>query len=61
MGTSEVQRIIIAEYYFVPIYNNPFVHAVGPRVLPEGDGFHRYWDTPQAPYPYPWEWWQVKE
>ena len=58
---KEVQRIIIEEYYFVPIYNNPFVHAVGPRVLPEGDGFHRYWDTPQAPYPYPWEWWQVKE
>ncbi|MBI3328168.1 MAG: ABC transporter substrate-binding protein [Nitrospinae bacterium] len=56
-----IQRIIIEEYYFVPIYNNPFVHTVGPRVLPEGEGFHRYWDTPQAPYPYPWEWWQVKE
>jgi peptide/nickel transport system substrate-binding protein len=55
-----MQRIIIDEYYFVPIYINTFVHAVGPRVLPEGDGFHRYWDTPQAGYPYPWEVWQVK-
>jgi peptide/nickel transport system substrate-binding protein len=63
---KEIQRIIIDEYYFVPIYINPFVHAVGPRVLPAGDapasqGFHRYWATAQAPYPYPWEDWQVKE
>jgi peptide/nickel transport system substrate-binding protein len=63
---KEIQRIILAEYYFVPIYVNPFVHAVGPRVLPAGDatageGFHRYWTTAQAPYPYPWEDWQVKE
>ncbi len=56
-----IQRILIEEYYFVPIYINAFVHAVGPRVLPEGEGFHRYWDTPQAPFPYPWEVWEVKE
>jgi peptide/nickel transport system substrate-binding protein len=56
-----IQRILIEEYYFVPIYLNPFVHAVGPRVLPEGDGFHKYWDTLHAPYPWPWEVWEVKE
>lgn len=56
-----IQRILIEEYYFVPLYINSFVHAVGPRVLPAGDGFHRYWDTPQAGYPYPWEVWEVKE
>ncbi|HXH14351.1 MAG TPA: ABC transporter substrate-binding protein [Alphaproteobacteria bacterium] len=56
-----IQRILIEEYYFVPIYINAFVHAVGPKVLPEGEGFHRYWDTPQAPFPYPWEVWEVKE
>ena len=22
--------------------------------------FDRFWDTPQAPYPYPWEVWAVK-
>jgi ABC-type transport system substrate-binding protein len=55
-----IQRILIEEYYFVPIYLNPFVHAVGPRVLPAGEGFHRYWDTPGAGYPYPWEVWEVR-
>ena len=55
-----IQRILIEEYYFVPVYLNPFVAAVGPRVLPEGDGFHRYWDTLHAPYPWPWEVWEVK-
>jgi peptide/nickel transport system substrate-binding protein len=58
--TADVQRILINEYYFVPIYMNPFVHAVGPRVLPAGDEFHRYWDTKRAPFPYPWEIWEVK-
>jgi len=57
---KEIQRIIVEEYYFVPIYLNPFVHAVGPRVLPEGDGIKRYWDTLHAPYPWPWEIWEVK-
>ena len=58
---KEIQRITLQEYYAVPIYINAFVHAVGPRVLPAGEGFHRYWDTPQAGYPFPWEVWQVKE
>jgi peptide/nickel transport system substrate-binding protein len=58
---KDIQRLTIEEYYFVPIYLNPFVHAVGPRVLPAGEAFHRYWDTPQAGYPYPWEWWEVKD
>jgi peptide/nickel transport system substrate-binding protein len=58
--SAEIQHMLIADYYFVPIYMNPFVHAVGPHVLPAGDGFHKYWDTKNAPYPYPWEDWQVK-
>jgi peptide/nickel transport system substrate-binding protein len=59
--SKEIQRILINEYYFVPLYINAFVHAVGPRVLPVGDGFHRYWDAPQSAFPYPWEVWEVKE
>jgi peptide/nickel transport system substrate-binding protein len=55
-----IQRILLDEHHFVPVYWNPFVHAVGPRVLPEGQGFHRYWDTVNAPYPWPWEVWEVK-
>jgi peptide/nickel transport system substrate-binding protein len=57
---KSVQRILIEEYYFVPVYWNPFVHAVGSKVLPEGKGFERYWDTLHAPYPWPWEVWEVK-
>ncbi len=57
---KEIQRIVVEEYYFVPVYLNPFVHAVGPRVLPEGEAVHRYWDTLHAPFPWPWEIWQVK-
>jgi peptide/nickel transport system substrate-binding protein len=56
-----IQRILIEEHYFVPIYINAFVAGVGPRVLPAGEGFHRYWDAPQSPFPYPWEVWEVKE
>jgi ABC-type transport system substrate-binding protein len=58
--SKAIQKIIIEEYYFVPIYWNPFVPAVGPRVLPEGKGIERYWDTLHAPYPWPWEVWEVR-
>jgi len=55
-----MQRMLVEDYYMVPIYWNPFVAAVGPRVLPAGKDFERYWDTLHAPYPWPWEVWQVK-
>ena len=55
-----IQRITLDEYHFVPIYLNPFVHGIGPRVLTEGKGVHRYWDTLNAPYPWPWEVWEVR-
>jgi peptide/nickel transport system substrate-binding protein len=57
---KKIQRILVENYLIVPIYLNPFVHAVGPRVLPAGEGFHRYWDTMNAPYPWPWEVWEVR-
>src|SRR5262249_60344551 len=50
---KQIQKIILDEYYFVPIYLNPFLHAVGPRGLPPGHGVHRYWDTPNPPSPWP--------
>jgi peptide/nickel transport system substrate-binding protein len=59
-AVRKIQHIIVENYLAVPIYLNPFVHAVGPRVLPAGEGFHRYWDTLNAPYPWPWEVWEVK-
>ena len=58
---EKIQHYIVENYLTVPIYLNPFVHAVGPRVLPAGDKeFHHYWDTMNAPYPWPWEDWEVK-
>ena len=57
---TEIQRFVVGEYYVVPLYLNPFVHAVGPRVLPEGKAVERYWDTLHAPFPWPWEVWEVK-
>lgn len=64
--SQAIQRIVIEDFLAVPLYVNPFVHAIGPKVLPAGkapagEGFHKYWAAPQAPYPYPWEEWQVKE
>jgi peptide/nickel transport system substrate-binding protein len=55
-----IQKILIEDFHMIPMYWNPFVHAVGPRVLPEGKGFERYYDTLHAPYPWPWEVWEVK-
>jgi peptide/nickel transport system substrate-binding protein len=58
--SKAMQRIIVEEYLLVPLYLQPFVQAVTPKVLPEGDAVHRYWDTPNAPFPWPWEVWEVK-
>ncbi|HSF04621.1 MAG TPA: ABC transporter substrate-binding protein [Methylomirabilota bacterium] len=58
--SKEIQRLIVEEYYLVPLYLNPFVHAVTPKVLPEGDAVRHYWDTVNAPFPWPWEVWEVK-
>lgn len=58
--SKEMQRILVEEHYLVPLYLQPFVHAVGPRVLPEGAAVQHYWDTVNAPFPWPWEGWEVK-
>ena len=58
--SRELQRLIVEEYYLVPLYLQPFVHAVTQKVLPEGEAVQRYWDTLNAPFPWPWEVWEVK-
>ena len=58
---KDIQTYIIEEFLVVPIFINPFVHAVGTNVLPEGDGFHKYWALPQTAFPWPWDEWEVKE
>ena len=37
-----------------------FVPGIGPRVLPEGKAVSKYWNTLNAPYPWPWEVWEVR-
>jgi len=58
--SRELQRLIVEEYYLVPLYLQPFVHTVTQKVLPEGEAVQRYWDTLNAPFPWPWEVWEVK-
>ena len=58
--SKDIQRAIVEGYYLVPVYLNPFVHAVTQKVLPEGEAVHHYWDTVNAPFPWPWEVWEVK-
>lgn len=64
--SQDIQKYVVGEFLSVPIYINSFPHAIGPRVLPEGDapegqGFHKYWATPLSPFPFPWEEWEVKD
>jgi peptide/nickel transport system substrate-binding protein len=58
--SKDMQRLLVEEYYLVPLYLQPFVQAVTQKVLPEGEAVHRYWDTVNAPFPWPWEVWEVK-
>jgi peptide/nickel transport system substrate-binding protein len=58
--SKEMQRLIVEDSHLVPLYLQPFVQAVTQRVLPEGDAVQRYWDTLNAPFPWPWEIWEVK-
>lgn len=59
--SQEFQRILHDEFYVVPLYLNPFVHAIGSNVLPDDESYHDYWDSPLSAYAYPWEEWSVKE
>ncbi len=59
--SQEFQRTLIEEFYVIPLYMNPFVHAIGPNVLPHDDSFHDYWASPLSVYAYPWEDWRVQE
>jgi peptide/nickel transport system substrate-binding protein len=59
--SHDFQVALHEEFYVVPLYLNAFVHAIGPNVLPEDDGFHDYWATPLSVYAYPWEDWKVKQ
>jgi ABC-type transport system substrate-binding protein len=50
---EEIQRAILENYYFVPVYRAAFICAIGPRVMAEG--WQEVFPTVQSVYAYPWE------
>jgi peptide/nickel transport system substrate-binding protein len=57
---TEIQREILENYYFVPVFRHAFVNAIGPRIAATKwqDVFPTY---VTAGYPYPWEDIELKE
>ena len=58
--SEAIQREILENYYFVPVFRHAFVNAIGPRIAATKweDVFPTYRTTG---YPYPWEDIRLKE
>jgi ABC-type transport system substrate-binding protein len=56
----EIQKEILDNYYFVPVFRHAFVNAIGPRIAAKKwqDVFPSY---ATSGYAYPWEDLQLKE
>jgi peptide/nickel transport system substrate-binding protein len=56
---EEIQRAILENYYFVPVFRHAFMNAIGPRIMATKwqDVFPSFISTG---YPYPWEDIQLK-
>jgi ABC-type transport system substrate-binding protein len=50
---EQIQRAILEEYYFVPVFRHAFVNAIGPRVA--AHTWHDVFPTITTGYCYPWE------
>lgn len=50
---EEIQRTILEEYYFVPVFRHAFVNAYGPRVM--AAKWQDVFPTITTGYAYPWE------
>ena len=57
---AEIQREILENYYFVPVFRHAFVNVIGPRIAAKKwqDVFPTMMT---AGYPYPWEDIELKE
>ena len=55
----EIQREILENYYFVPLYRHAFMNAIGPRIAAKK--WQDVFPTVAAAYPYPWEDIELKE
>ena len=55
----EIQREILENYYFVPVFRHAFVNAIGPRIAAKK--WQDVFPTITSGYAYPWEDIQLKE
>jgi ABC-type transport system substrate-binding protein len=56
---EEIQKAILENYYFVPVYRHAFVNAIGPRIAAKK--WQDVFPTITTGYAYPWEDIQLKE
>jgi hypothetical protein len=50
---EEIQRAILENYYFVPVFRHAFVNAMGPRIALKT--WQDVFPTITSGYAYPWE------
>ncbi len=50
---AEIQKAILDNYYFVPVFRHAFMNAIGPRI--EAKTWHDVFPTVTTGYAYPWE------
>ena len=50
---EEIQREVLENYYFVPVFRHAFMNAIGPRI--EAEDWHDVFSTITTGYAYPWE------
>ena len=50
---EQIQRSILENYYFVPVFRHAFVNAIGPRVAAQK--WQDVFQTVTTGYCYPWE------
>jgi ABC-type transport system substrate-binding protein len=56
---EEIQRAILENYYFVPVFRHAFVNAIGPRIAAQK--WQDVFSTITTGYAYPWEDIKLKE
>ena len=50
---EQIQRTILENYYFVPVFRHAFVNAIGPRIAAQK--WQDVFPTITTGYAYPWE------
>jgi len=55
----EIQRVMLENYYFVPVFRHAFVNAIGPRIA--ANKWQDVFPTTTTGYAYPWEDIELKE